>query len=63
MLNFDNITIDDFLVDHGFFTTDGIKNIFQSIVKNILNKDDINLQELYDLTHIKLTVKVFNVTK
>ena len=63
MLNFNDITIDDFLVDHGFFKTDGIKNIFQSLVKNILKKNDINLQELFDLTQIKLTVKVFNVTK
>ena len=63
MLNFNDITIDDFLVDHGFFKTDGIKNIFQSLVKNILKKDDINLQELFNLIQIKLTVKVFNVTK
>jgi len=63
MLDFDDITIDDFLVDHGFFKTDGIKNIFQSLLKNILKREDINLQELYELTNIKLTVKVFNVTK
>ena len=63
MLNFNDITIDDFLVDHGFFKTDGIKNIFQSLVKNILKKNDINLQELFNLTQIKLTVKVFNVTR
>jgi predicted acylesterase/phospholipase RssA len=63
MLNFDEIAIDDFLVDHGFFKTDGIKNIFQSLVKNILKKEDINLQELYEFTKIKLTVKVFNVTR
>ena len=63
MLNFNDITIDDFLVDHGFFKTDGIKNIFQSLVKNILKKNDINLQELFNLIQIKLTVKVFNVTK
>jgi len=63
MLNFDEITINDFLVDHGFFKTDGIKNIFQSLVKNILKKEDITLQELYEVTKIKLTVKVFNVTR
>ena len=63
MLNFNDITIDDFLVDHGFFKTDGLRNIFQSIVKNKLKKNDINLKELFDLTQIKLTVKVFNVTK
>ena len=63
MLDFETITIDDLLVDHGFFETDGLKNIFQSIIKNKLKREDINLQELYDLTQIQLTVKVFNVTK
>ena len=63
MLNFDDIKIDNLLVDHGFFKTDGMKLIVKSLLKNVLNKDDITLQELYELTHIKLTVKVFNVTK
>ena len=63
MLDFETITIDDLLVDHGFFETDGLKNIFQSIIKNKLKREDITLQELYDLTQIQLTVKVFNVTK
>ena len=63
MLDFERITIDDLLVDHGFFETDGLKNIFQSIIKNKLKREDITLQELYDLTQIQLTVKVFNVTK
>jgi len=63
MLNFNDITIDDFLVDHGFFQTDGIKKIFISLLKNILKVEDITLQELYEVTQIKFTVKVFNVTK
>ena len=63
MLDFETITIDNLLVDHGFFETDGLKNIFQSIIKNKLKREDITLQELYDLTQIQLTVKVFNVTK
>ena len=36
--------------------------MFQATIKNIYQKDDLTLQELYDLTSIKLTVKVFNVT-
>ena len=63
MLNFDDIEIDNLLVDHGFFKTDGIKLIFKALLKNVLKKEDITLQELYELTHIKLTVKVFNVTQ
>ena len=63
MLNFDDIEIDNLLVDHGFFKTDGIKLIFQSLLKNVLKKEDITLLELYEITHIKLTVKVCNVTQ
>ena len=63
MLDIENITIDNILVDFGLFETYGIRNIFKSILKNYKQLDDINLKDLYDLTKIKLTVKVFNVTK
>ena len=63
MLDLDTISIDDILVDHGFFKTDGIAGIFRAILKNMKDIDDINLKDLYDISNIKLTVKVFNVTK
>ena len=63
MLNYDNLTIDNLLVDYGLFDTNGIKNIFKSILKNFTGLEDINLIELYQLSKIKLNVKVFNVTK
>ena len=63
LLNVDNITIDSLLLDFGIFETDGVEKIIRSLVQRVLHKDDINLQELYDLTNVKLTVKVFNVTK
>ena len=62
-LNKDNIKIDDILVDHGIFETSGIYNLMKSILKNSKDREDITLKELYELTPIKLTVKVFNVTK
>ena len=57
-----NISINDFLVDFGLYSNHMIQKMIQSTLKNILQKDDITLQELYDLTKIKLSVKVFNVS-
>lgn len=63
MLEMDDINIDNLLVEFGLFNTNGIRNIFKSILKNFKDLDDINLKDLYDITKIKLNVKVFNVTK
>jgi len=62
MINTDDISIDALLVDSGLFETTGIRDIFQSLTKNVLHCDDITLQELYEKTQIKLSVKVFNLT-
>lgn len=63
LLDVDNLTIDDFLVDFGFFSTDNIGKFFKKIIKNKLNLNDITLKELYEYNNVKLTVKVFNATK
>jgi hypothetical protein len=63
MLDLEALNIDDILVDFGFFKTDGIANIFKSILKNFKEVDDMTLKELFDISKIKLTVKVFNATK
>ena len=62
ILQNENISINDLLVDFGIYSNHKIKSMFQATIKNIYQKDDLTLQELYDLTSIKLTVKVFNVT-
>ena len=62
ILQNEKISINDLLVDFGIYSNHKIKNMFQATIKNIYQKEDFTLQELYDLTHIKLTVKVFNVT-
>lgn len=63
MLKMDDIKIDNLLVEFGLFDTNGIRNIFKSILKNFKGLDDINLIDLYEISKIKLNVKVFNVTK
>tara|TARA_Y100001970_G_C14158605_1_gene817134 strand:- start:93 stop:947 length:855 start_codon:yes stop_codon:yes gene_type:complete len=63
LTNMDSITIDSILVDFGLFNNQGISDLVQSIIKNYLKKEDLTLQELYEISKIKLTVKVFNVTR
>ena len=63
MIDTEKINIDDILIDFGLFETTGIRNIIQSILKNCKGLEDISLQKLYDLSKIKLTIKVFNSTK
>jgi len=63
ILDLETINIDDILVDFGLFKTDGIANIFRSILKNLKEVEDMTLKELFDISKIKLTVKVFNATQ
>tara|TARA_B110000977_G_scaffold201369_1_gene295622 strand:+ start:4826 stop:5644 length:819 start_codon:yes stop_codon:yes gene_type:complete len=62
LLDYSQINIDNLLLEFGVFDTSGIENIFVSLIKNILKKTDITLHELYDISNITLTVKVFNTT-
>ena len=63
MVQTNDLCIDDLLVDFGLFPTTGIHHLFQSLVKNVLQREDISLRELYEFKAIKLSVKVFNTTK
>jgi len=63
MVQTDDLCIDDLLVDFGIFPTTGIQQMCQSLIKNMLHKEDCSLRELYEFKGIKLTVKVFNTTK
>lgn len=63
ILNVDDLNIDDLLVDFGLFKTEKVRELMQIVTKNYFGKEDITLKELYEKTKIKLTVKVFNVTK
>ena len=63
VLNADDLSIDDLLVDFGLFETKNIRELMHIVTKHFFKKEDITLKELYEKTKIKLTVKVFNVTK
>jgi len=63
LTDMDSITIDSLLFDFGLFNNQGISGLVQSILKNHLKKEDLTLKEFYEISNIKLTVKVFNVTK
>lgn len=62
-LNYNNLEIDNILLELGLFDTDGIENVFRALINNILKKDDITLNELFEISNVKLNVKVFNTTK
>ena len=62
MLNYDEIHIDNLLIDYGIFSNDKIKDILKSFTKHIFHCEDISLLELYEKIPIQLTVKVFNAT-
>ena len=63
LTDMDLITIDNILVDFGLFDNSAISDLIQSILKNLINVEDLTLQKLYKISKIKLTVKVFNTTK
>jgi len=63
MIDPERVCIDDLLVDFGLFPTTGIRNIFLSLVRNIMKREDISLLDLYENKKIKLSVKVFNITR
>jgi NTE family protein len=61
LLNMDDLEIDDLLVKFGFFSNKPIGDGISSFIRHKTDKNDITLQELYNLCKIKLTVKVYNV--
>ena len=63
LIDSDNLSIDDLLINFGLFDTKNIGHFFRSILKNFLQVEDLTLTQLYQKTNIKLTVKVFNATK
>jgi NTE family protein len=60
LLNVDDIDIDNLLVKYGLFSNKHIGETISSFIRYKTEKNDLTLKELYDLTNIVLTVKVYN---
>ena len=63
MLNMDDLEIDNLLVKFGLFSNQQIGDSISSFIRHKTQKNDLTLKELYDLSSIMLTVKVYNVDK
>ena len=63
LLNTDDLEIDDLLVKFGLFSNQQIGDSISSFIRHKCDKNDLTLKELYDLSSIKLTVKVYNVDR
>lgn len=63
LLNTDDLEIDDLLVKFGLFSNKQIGDSISSFIRHKTSKNDLTLRELYDLSNIKLIVKVYNVDK
>tara|TARA_Y100001958_G_C21238581_1_gene565661 strand:+ start:375 stop:1208 length:834 start_codon:yes stop_codon:yes gene_type:complete len=62
LLDINNLTINNLLLEYGLFDNNNVGNYFNIFTKHVYNKENITLKEFYDITNIKLTVKVYNVT-
>ena len=62
-LDLDNININDLIFELGLFDNKKITTMITTILRERHSKEDMTLKELYELTNIKLTVKVCNNTK
>ena len=63
LLDIDNLNINDLLFELGLFDNHKVGTIITTILREKYSKETMTLQELYDLTNIKLTTKVVNHTK
>jgi len=63
LLDIDNLNINNLIFELGLFDTYKIGSIITTILREKYSKDTMTLQELYELSNIKLTVKVVNHTK
>ena len=63
ILNIDYLEIDDLLVKFGLFDNKQIGDSISSFIRHKTDKNDLTLKELYDLSSIMLTVKVYNVDR
>ena len=61
IVDVDNIEINNLLVNFGLSNNKHIGESISSFIRHKTNKNDLTLRELYELSNIVLTVKVYNV--
>lgn len=61
IIDTENIEIDNLLIKFGISDNNHIGESISAFIRHKYNKNDLTLKELYDLTNITLTVKVYNV--
>ena len=62
-LDLEHLNINDLIFELGLFDNKKVTTIITTILREKYSKEDMTLKELYELTNIKLTVKVCNNTK
>lgn len=63
IINKDNFNIQNLFNNFGFTENNIVEKYVNVLIKNILKKSSLTLKELYELSNIKFTVKVSNITK
>lgn len=63
ILNMDNLHINNLFDSYGLFDNEILCSLIKNLLKEKFNKDDITLQELYDIKPILLSVKCINISK
>lgn len=63
LLDMDSLNINNLLFDLGLFDNYKVGIIIKTILREKYSKEDMTMKELYEITNIKLTVKVCNNTK
>jgi hypothetical protein len=63
LLDIDNLNINNLIFELGLFDNHKVGSIITTILREKYSKENMTLQELYELSNIKLTTKVVNSTK
>ena len=63
LIDIENIDISELIINLGLFDNSRVGLIIQTILRERYSKEDMTLQELYDISNIKLSSKVVNSTK
>ena len=63
LIDMDNVNISELMFNLGLFDNSKVGLMIQTILRERYSKEDMNLQELYEISTIKLSVKVVNSSK